>query len=50
MAKQKGTFMRASKEVLNELKKCKISKGESYEEVIKRLMKNNAFAKWRLKK
>lgn len=32
------TMMRADKELLKELKKCKLAKGESYAEVVKRLI------------
>jgi hypothetical protein len=45
----KETFMRVNKELLAELKECKIAKRESYADVIKRIMKNNEFVKWRLK-
>jgi len=31
--------MRADKELLAEIKKCKVVKGESYAEVVKRLIK-----------
>lgn len=41
------TFMRVDKQLLDEIRKCKITERESYAEVIKRLMKNNAFVKWR---
>lgn len=40
MIKKKPTFMRIPKEVLQELKECKIVKRESYAEVVKRLLKN----------
>ena len=33
--------MRIDKELLSELKECKIAKGESYADVVKRIMKNN---------
>ena len=45
----KSTYMRADRELLEELKECKIAKRESYAEVIKRIMKNNAFVQERLK-
>lgn len=45
----KKTFMRADKELLRELKECKIAKGESYAEVVRRIMKNNAFVKMRVR-
>jgi len=41
------TFMRVDKNLLAELKECKIVKGESYAEVVKRIMKNNAFVNMR---
>jgi len=34
----KGTFMRINKELLNEIKKCKIIERESYQNVVKRLI------------
>lgn len=37
----KPTFMRASKELLEELRKIKAHKKESYEDVIERLIKND---------
>lgn len=43
------TMMRVDKELLNELRQCKIVKGESYAEVVKRIMKNNAFVKMAVK-
>jgi hypothetical protein len=47
MAKEK-TMMRVDKELLAELKECKICKGESYANVVKRIMKNNEFVKSRV--
>ncbi len=37
-SKQKNSFMRIDKELLQELKKCKVAKKESYAEVVKRLI------------
>lgn len=34
-------MMRIDKELLNEIRACKIARGESYAEVVRRLMKNN---------
>jgi len=39
--KCKATFMRADKELLKELSKIKIAKGESYAEVVKRLIEKD---------
>ena len=36
--KQKPSFMRIPKEVLEDLNGCKIAKGESYADVVKRLI------------
>ena len=38
MAKKKDSMMRIDKDLLSEIKKCKIVKGESYAEVVKRLI------------
>lgn len=38
MAKKKNLFMRVDQDLLNELKKCKVVKKESYAEVVKRLI------------
>lgn len=38
MAKKKNLFMRVDQDLLNELKKCKQVKRESYAEVVKRLI------------
>jgi phage gp37-like protein len=35
------TMMRVDKQLLKEIKACKIARGESYAEVVRRLMKNN---------
>jgi len=37
----KNTFMRANKELLETLKKLKLCKGESYQQVVKRLIKKD---------
>ena len=42
--RNKKTFMRIDREVLDELRECKIVKQESYEDVVKRLlMKRTSF-------
>lgn len=42
------TMMRVDKDLLKDLKSCKIADRESYADVVKRIMKNNAFVKSRL--
>ena len=39
--KKKNTFMRADKDLLKELTDCKLVKGESYADVVKRLIKQD---------
>ncbi len=39
--KKKQTFMRIDKTLLAEIKKAKLVKGESYAEVVKRLIKKD---------
>ena len=41
--------MRVDKQLLKELASCKIADRESYADVVKRIMKNNEFVKWRVK-
>jgi predicted CopG family antitoxin len=36
--KKTNTMMRVKREILEELEKCKLSKGESYADVVKRLI------------
>ena len=42
MEKSKNTFMRVDKDLLKKLKAKKIARGESYAEVVKRLLKNES--------
>lgn len=38
MKNKKPSFMRIDKELLEEIKKCKVADGESYADVVKRLI------------